>query len=371
VGDPIVLGWAVLAGIFTVSIILTMLRHGKRVPPSINSSPPCSLIVPIKGQSQFSKENILALGELDAFPGEILLTIASQADSAVAILLPIVNAHRWKMQLLIGEAKEFANPKLRNFAPAYLASQHDIIMCLDDSIRLDRGVYCKLLAALTADVALVTIAPIGTDAENFAGEIEAATCNGYVFRIQMLLDLIGRAGAFGGMAAFRKSDLEAVGGLRRLTEGPCEDNALSNALSGPRGRLKLLPDRVDRRIGRRGWRDTYYRHLRWKICTKCHDFPALLIEPIFGGLVLNLLGTVALSRLLGISGWYALGISMAGCYGMEALLHRIVGWRISPMTPFAWLARDIGHPILTIIALSATRVVWRGDAMSMRRQTRG
>ena len=272
--DPIILGWGVLAGIFAASIVLTMLRTGKRISALSDPLQPCSIIVPIKGETQFLKENMFALLKLDPFQGEILLAVASNDDSAIATLLSIVKANQSKMHLLTGEAKEFANPKLRNFATAYRASRYEIIISIDDGMAFDQQIYREVLAALTAGVALVTIAPIGRNAENFAAEIEAATCNGYVFRIQMLLDLIGRAGAFGNTTAFRKSDLEAAGGLRRLDEGPCEDDALSNALCGRRKRLKLLPRTIDRRIGRRGWRDTYYRHLRWKICTKCHDFPA-------------------------------------------------------------------------------------------------
>ncbi len=132
---------------------------------------------------------------------------------------------------MVGETAGYANPKLRNVAKAYRASVHDIILFLDDSVELDSALFAELLRSLKPGVVAVTAAPRGDDAENFFAEIEAATCNGYLFRIEMLLEVFGIAAAFGNALAFRKHDLEAVGGFDRLKEGPCEDNALSEAFT--------------------------------------------------------------------------------------------------------------------------------------------
>src|SRR6185503_15145805 len=187
-----------------------------------------------------------------------------------------------------GEAAEFANPKLRNVAKAYRAARHDVIVFLDDTVTVDAALLGELLGRLAAGARAVTAAPLGCAAENFPAEVEAATCNGYLLRIEAFLDLLGAAAAFGNALAFRKSDLERAGGFARLAEGPCEDNALSRALRGLGGRFALAARHAMRPIGARGWRTVALRHLRWKNCTKCHDPAAFLLEIWIGGLAFNL-----------------------------------------------------------------------------------
>jgi ceramide glucosyltransferase len=369
--DPLVILWICLAIFFAASALTTMLRY--RPPRRARGGEllACSIILPIKGNSQFLQSNLEALGRLEPFHGEILLAVAHPEDAALPVIQPIVAKYSDRMKLLIGEALEFSNPKLRNMAKAYQNCREDTLLFLDDTVELDAALYGELLNALKSEITAATAAPFGTEAENFPARIEAATCNGYVFRLEMFFELFRTAGAFGNALAIRKSDLEALGGLRRLTEGPCEDRALVAALRGAGRRLSILPTPIKRRIGRRSWWEIYLRHLRWKNCTKCHDPIPFVLEPLIGGLIFNLLGAYALSVLLGISPWAALSLSLLGWYGTEALIHAVVGWKISLADPFAWIARDIAHPLITLAALFTNRVQWRGETIEMGLLARG
>ena len=357
--------WTLLAVFSALTAIVTMLRYRPPRVPGANALPACSVIVPIKGSSPFLARNIRNLAGIETLRGEILLAVANDQDPALDILGRIVSEHPHKLRLLIGEASEFVNPKLRNLAKAYRASREDLIFFFDDSVQVSPGLLSEMTDALQQGASLITVAPIGRDVENLFGEVEAATCS-YLTRIEMFLELFGAAAAFGNALAFRKADLEALGGLARLAEGPCEDNALSKAFRAAGKRVTLVRTCIGRTIGRRTWSDLYRRHLRWKNCAKCHDQAAFFIEPFIGGLCFNLLGAFSIFHTFGVSLWTAAGICLAGWYGLEALLYLVCGWQMRLITPLAWLMRDIIHPMSTVVALFATRVDWRGETVEMR-----
>jgi ceramide glucosyltransferase len=352
------IGWLGALAFFLVSLAAALLRR-----PRAHAAPAqdVTIVVPMKGASPLRAHNLAALAALPT-QGEIILAVAGEDDPAHAIAAPFADAHPGRMRLLAGEAAEFANPKLRNVAKAYRAARHDAIVFLDETIVPDSELLAELLGRLAAGARAVTAAPLNGRAATWAEEIEAATCNGYVLRIEAALDCVGLAAGFGTAFAFLKSDLETAGGLARLDEGPCEDNALSRALRGLGGRLELAGRNALRLRppSPRPWREVALRHLRWKICTKCHDPLAFVLEIAIGGLVFNLLGAAALAELLGIGWWAGLGASAAIWYGGELLLNLVSGWPLSWRSPFAWVLRDLAHPALTVAAAFTRAIEWRG-----------
>jgi len=358
--------WAILAALYLATIAVTFVAFGRRGVPAAAALPRASVIVPIKGANPFLAANIEALARLEPFAGEVLLAVAAADDAAIPVLAPLVTRYTGRLRLLVGEAPEFANPKLRNLAKAWRAAAEDTILFLDDNVVLDAGLLRELLGALGGRTAAATAAPAGVDAQGLPAEIEAATCNGYLFRIERLLELFGGAAAFGNALALSKRALEAAGGLARLDEGPCEDNALSKALRTGGGRVTLVAIPIARRIGRRSWRDIGLRHLRWKNCAKCHDPVLFVLEPLAGGACFNLLGAFALAGWLGVSWLAGLGMSAALWYGGEALLHGRCRWPVTALTPLAWVLRDLMQPLVTLQAAFTRRVLWRGETIDMR-----
>ena len=356
------IAWFAALAFFLASIAAALLRRPRGAPAA--PAQPVTIIVPMKGASPFLARNLEALAALP-FAGEIILAVADAGDPAHAIAAPVAAAHPGRVRLMAGEDADFANPKLRNVAKAYRAASHDTIVFFDDTVRPDATRLAELLARRAAGARAATAPPLGVEAQNLAAEIEAATCNGYLLRIEALFDLAGLAAGFGNAFAFRKSDLDAAGGFARLAEGPCEDNALGRALRGRGGRIALARRNAIRPIGARGWRGVALRHLRWKNCTKCHDPAAFLLEIAIGGLVFNLLGAAALAELLGIGWWAGLGASAALWYGAELLLHLASGWPLAWRSPFAWLLRDLAHPALTVAAAFTRAIEWRGARIEM------
>jgi ceramide glucosyltransferase len=359
--------WLGMAAFLLATVLVTIWRC--RGETSVEGDlPPCSVVLPVKGASPFLGEHLTTLARLKALRGDILVCVARQSDPAIEIVAPIVHAHSDRMRLLVGEATEFSNPKLRNLAKGYRACQNDTVLFLDDSVMLEPTVLRELLIRLRPGIAITTAVPVGTDARSFPAEVEAATCNGYLVRLEMFLGLFGKAAAFGNALAFRKEALERVGGLARMAEGPCEDNALSKALLSAGDRLVLAHACVRRRIGHRSWKEIWNRHVRWKNCARAHDPMAFAAEFLIGGLMFNVLGTYALSTVWG-GVPTALALSMCVCYGLEAVLNLACGWPFRPVSPIAWITRDLMHPAFGVAAIFSRRISWRGEAFDLTAQS--
>lgn len=359
--------WACMAVFYLTTVVVTALRYRKPRQASVEL-PPCSIVLPVKGVTEYLESNLQALADLEPFRGEVLIAIAHDDDAAAPVIRRAIARAPQRMRLLVGEDKDFTNPKLRNVSKAYAAAREELVLFLDDSVALDPARLAELLLGLKPGIVAVTAAPYGDDVKNFFAAIEAASCNGYLFRIQSFLELFGLAAAFGNAFAFRKHDLESAGGLMRLQDGPCEDSAIATALRGTGGRLMLLRSGIRRRIGARSWSDIYLRHLRWASCTKVHDPIVFVIEPLFGGLFFNAVGTYVLSNFLSIPVMAAFALCAVVWYGAEAFLHAACGWHLRMVSLPGWIARDLLQPVFMISARFSRRVAWRGELVEMRRQ---
>src|ERR1700682_4950286 len=104
------LAWILLGTFFGATAAVTMVRCRAARAIKTEPVPPCSIIVAIKGASPFLAANLRALAAIEAFNGEILLSVAHEEDPAIQIIRPIIWDHPNKMRLLVGEAAEFTNP---------------------------------------------------------------------------------------------------------------------------------------------------------------------------------------------------------------------------------------------------------------------
>ncbi len=97
--DYLLIGlWIGVAVFFLTSVLITLLRYQRPINAPVGSLPACSIILPIKGASQFLESNLLALGRLKRFKGEILVAIPSRKDSAAQIVASVVSKYPKKMK---------------------------------------------------------------------------------------------------------------------------------------------------------------------------------------------------------------------------------------------------------------------------------
>ena len=95
----------------------------------------------------------------------------------------------------------------------------------DSNVLMPRDYMQRLLATWRPDTGLVCAPPIGSHPRGFWAQMECAFLNTYQARWQYFADTIGLGFAQGKTLFYRRSDIEAAGGLRALAAEAAEDAA--------------------------------------------------------------------------------------------------------------------------------------------------
>ena len=128
-------------------------------------------------------------------------------------------------KLLVGDERISANPKLNNVLKGWRAAANDRIVMADSNVLMPRDYLQRLLATLGTDTGMVSAPPVGSHPLGFWAQMECVFLNTYQARWQYTADTIGLGFAQGKTLFYRRSDIEAAGGLRALAAEAAEDAA--------------------------------------------------------------------------------------------------------------------------------------------------
>jgi ceramide glucosyltransferase len=195
--------------------------------------------------------------------------------------------------------------------------------------------------------------------------MECAYLNTLQARWQYVGEAIGLGFAQGKSMLWRKSFLDAHGGIAALAAEIAEDAAATKLVRAAGRRVHLVDAPFEQPLGRRGLAEVLGRQFRWARL-RFVTFPLFFApEPLISAAIPAALAGIAASA----GGWEfsvlaALGV-LTAWYGAEALLARRMGWHLSWLSPLAMLARDLTFPLVWAYALVSKGVVWRGNPMTI------
>ena len=349
------LGW--LAGTWSLAFLQPLRR---RAAPSPAELPPVSIVVPTSAvESARSKADRLAalasLLELEAGQSEIVVCIDRGEPSAD--LRQAFPADRVRVVVAAGQSS--ANAKVDAMAGGVEAARHDLILFSDDDVLVDRRHLARLAAQGGGDVGLVSAAAVGTAPENLWGELELAFMNGQFARLHLAGDFLGMGGVLGKSILVRRADLARAGGLLSTGRDCCEDAALTRnfAASGLRTVLGDLP--VRQPVGRQDFVEVWRRHRRWLSCRRKYIPATFACEALFSAPIACVAAAVACAGVGCAPVWGALATAVLWC-AIDCLFILANRWHFGPLTPLAWLVRELIFLPLWTSALFARTVQWHG-----------
>jgi len=257
-----------------------------------------------------------------------------------------------------GSGQSSANAKVDAMACGVDAARHDVLLFSDDDVRLDRSHYARMAAQWGPGVGLVSAAAVGTDPGNLWGEVELFLMNCQFARLHLAGDFLGLGGVLGKSILVRRADLGRAGGVFPTGRDCCEDAALTQSFAAI-GLRTVLGDRVVRQpIGRARFVDVWRRHRRWLSCRRKYIPATFACEALFCAPVACLAGAVAFAPLTGaLAG--ALGTAALWC-AVDCLFIMAKRWHFGPLTPLAWVVRELIFLPLWAAALFARTVNWYG-----------
>lgn len=357
------LALAVHLGSIAIAIVRCRVPARELAPPS--EAPPVTIIRPVCGIDNFVESTLRSTFTLNYPHYEILFCVASASDPAVALIRGLINEHPTvRARLLIGDERISANPKLNNVIKGWRAAAHDRIVMTDSNVLLPRDYIQRLLASWRCDTGLVSAPPIGSHPQGFWAQIECAFLNTYQARWQYAADTLGLGFAQGKTLFYRRSDLDAAGGLRALAAEAAEDAASTKIVRESGRRVRLVDAPFQQPLGTRGRRDVWDRQVRWARLRR-DSFPSFYCLEFASGAALPLILVAVLAAATGYSVLAAGAAFVALWYGAEMLLAATAGWHLPLLYPLHAMLRDAMLPVLWIEGWRTDAFVWRGNSMDV------
>jgi ceramide glucosyltransferase len=366
----LILGALVFCGITTflhvASVIVAIVRcRPSRPLAPADDAPPVTIVRPVCGVDNFVEDTLASTFALDYPKYEIIFCVAQARDPIVPLVRRLIAAHRQvPARLLVGDDRVNGNPKLNNCVKGWNAAAHEWIAIADSNVLMPPDYLQRLLAAWQPGTGLICAPPIGSRPANTWAALECAFLNTYQARWQYFSDAIGNGFAQGKTMLWRRSDLEAAGGIRALGAELAEDAAATKVVRALGLEVHLVDAPFAQPLGQRGLSEVWRRQTRWARLRHA-SFPRLFYPEILSG---ALPPALALAFVAAVLGWpiaSSLGAFAALWYGAEVALAAAADWDRPVLYAVSGALRDLLLPALWLCGLMGTEFVWRGNAMSI------
>jgi ceramide glucosyltransferase len=364
--------WAAAYCLLAVSIqmlsaLIAISRCAQRtapMPPRAGA-PAVSIVRPLCGIDPFARETLASTFALDYPAYEILFCLADGDDPVAPIVRRLIEAHpHIQARLLIGDDRPSSNPKLNNVVKGWKAAAHTWIIIADSNVLMPADYVQRLMARWRAHTGIVCAPPIGSAPGSFAAEIECAFLNTYQARWQYAGESCGFGFAQGKTMLWRRPVLEAAGGIEALGAEIAEDAAATKLIQKAGLSAHLVDAPFVQPLGPRKWGEVWARQLRWARLRRA-TFPLHFAPELLTSGLLAFIAAFFGASEFGLDPVIAVPIAALAWYGSEAALAWAAGWRLTPRSVPAWMARDLALPWLWAQAWASNNFVWRGNAMSV------
>ena len=347
------------AGTATAALLQPRKRRQVGWPEDI---PPISIIVPVRAPAPALPACAKSLASLDYPDFEVIL--CAEDDDVDAVELTKRTASEYRQFTACNLAiPATANPKVALLEAGIQKARHDLLLLSDDNVVSKPNRLRTLVAYRNAGYGLVSTCVLGSEAQNFWGDVDRAFMNGHFARLQCAGDSIGLSFATGKSMLLSRADLLRSGGIGSIGATICEDAKLQRQLEAIGTTTTLSHDRILQPIGLRTFNEVWHRHLRWSMCRRQYAPLLFVAEAILSAPVASVSAAIA---GVGLNVGFAPGFvaTAAMLLAIEWAFLRISGatpgWRF----PAIWLAREALSLPLWLAALSPRRtVVWRARVL--------
>jgi ceramide glucosyltransferase len=354
-------------GLHALSVGLAMRRCARpaRPTPAPRGAPAVSIVQPLRGIETYSRETLKLVFVLDYPDYEILFCVADADDPVAPLVRRAIEANPGRpAQLLIGDEKVSANPKLNNVVKGWKAARNDWIIMADSNVLMPPDYIQRLLARWTPGTGVVCSPPIGSRPDSFGAEVECGFLNTYEARWQYAAEASGFGFAQGKTMLMRHSIVEKGGGIGALGAEIAEDAATTKLIHAQGLEAHLVNGPFQQPLGARGLKDVWFRQSRWARLRRA-TFPLHFAPEILTTSLVMILAAAVAGDDFGFNAWANAGLAALFWYAAEALLAAISGWPMSWRSPLAWIVRDLMLPLVWLRGWSREQFDWRGNAMTI------
>jgi len=354
-----------LLAVNTLSLMIAgwRLRSRQDKAPSVSARPSVSIVIPLCGVEQFSRETLQSALSLDWPDYEVIFCVADRSDPIIGVVehtlrtKPLTSA-----KILVGDDRISANPKLNNCVKGWNMASHEWVVLADSNVLIPTDYLARLLASWRPDSGLVCSTPLGSRPNGFWAEVECAFLNTHQARWQYAGEALGFGFAQGKSMLWRKKMLDAHGGIQALAAEIAEDAAATKLVNSMGLKVHLVAGPFEQPLGRRTFREIWARQCRWARLRRV-TFPHFFAPEILLGVVPPLLLCTSAAFVSGSSLPATAFAVLCAAYTPELILTVRKNWHLSPLSLVAMVTRDALLPIIWTRSWLAGRYDWRGNRM--------
>jgi len=345
-------------------------RKQLRQPPSPeNQLPPVSILKPLKGVDPEIWESFCSHCEQEYPQFQLLFGVGDPADPAIEVVRKLQAKYpNLPIELIVCDRVLGANVKVSTLAQMLPAARHELLLVNDSDIRVPPDYLRKVIAPLAdASVGLVTCLYRGVAAPTLGSRLEALGISTDFVPGVLSARFLEKGLHFGlgSTLAFRRRDLESIGGFEVLLDYLADDYELGRRIAATGKKVELSAATVTTFLPAYTLRQFFRRQLRGSRTIRDARRWG------YTGMVFTFGLPWALAALLAAHGaawaWGLFAVTFAarlavGFAAAEGVLHDRQLLDNILLLPL----RDLITPIVWAASFMGNRIHWRGDIFDLK-----
>jgi ceramide glucosyltransferase len=232
-----------------------------------NQLPPVSILKPVKGIDPEIWENFCSHCEQNYPQFQLIFGVSDPCDPAIEVVRKLQAKYsNLPIDLVVCDRILGANIKVRNLVQMLPAARHEFLLVNDSDIRVPSDYLRKVIAPLTdASVGLVTCLYRGVPSPTLGSRLEAlGIATDFIPGVLSARFLEkGLRFGLGSTLAFRRHDLNAIGGFEALLDYLADDYELGRRIAATGKRIELSTATVATFLPAYTLRQFFRHQLRW------------------------------------------------------------------------------------------------------------
>lgn len=335
--------------------------------------PIVSILKPVAGVDDGFAQNLAKLAAFSGSDHEIIVSIASESDPAVAVVRTVMDAHpNAPLKLVIGGRRRAANPKVERLIEAAAHARGTILMISDAQVDITEEQLTRTLTRFRdPSVGVVSNLFIGEGARSFGAWIECTHLLTFVAAGNTLAAVANVPCLVGKSMAIPRTVLERIGGFESFAHVLAEDQAIALAVRRAGYRVALSPVVVTNRVERKSLAAALARQIRWNKIRYAFSPAAysaeLIMHPVSWSLLASATALMQPGADAAFHAFFALMVLARMAQGAALALifgHQSVG-TLALLTPI----QDVLQFAAQFVPFFSNRVNWRGHQARIGRGT--
>jgi len=330
-----------------------------------NQLPPVSVLKPLKGIDPEIWESFSSHCEQDYPDYQLILGVSDAQDPAAGVVRRLQEKYpQRQIKLVVCDRDLGTNPKVSALAQMLLAARHEVLLVNDSDVRVPPDYLRRVIAPLADDsVGLVTCLYRAVAGHTLGSRLEALSVSTDFVPGVLSARFLEKGLRFGlgSTLAFRRHDLEKIGGFEGMADYLADDYELGRRVAGIGKSVELSELVVDTFLPAYSLRQFFAHQMRWSRTirdARRWGYMGLLLTFGLPWALLTLLaarGAAWAWTLFAVT----LGARLAVAVGSAAGVLDDPQWR---RDVFLLPVRDLIAPVVWAMSFAANRISWRGDS---------